>query len=401
MQEASPGRIKRQVWGPSHKIAIFTPKDFREEAELELARLGLESFEAHDFGWEGMTRMSDIYRLNLQLSLASRLLIRLAQVRAGATEQLFRETRAFPWELWLPPSPGEPDIRVHLEKSLIRHEGAAREAIHDGIRARLGKTASFDPAAPVPRIYFRGSGGKGCLSLDSSGEHLHRRGYRLNPGPAPISEHLAAALLARLRRVLPDPAWVLDGMSGSGSFAIEAGLLFSGYPPGFMRSFAFQFWPSYRPQTFQYWRREPLYGEGSGRGRLPSIYSVDNDPKCIRALKDNLERAFQDHLHMDGALRPEILQRDFFSLSQEELGIHEKGWLILNPPYDLRLESEQNSLWRNIADTLSTRWKGAALILVPHLRILKDLERFPRLLPDLAFWHGGRRVSALVLDLGA
>ena len=393
----SESRLKRQVWGPSHRIQVLSPREFAGETGAELDSLGLGGFASFDKGWEGEGRFSDVYRLNLSLATASRVLLKVGEFRAGAREQLFGEVRKFPWELWVPSWAVETglDLRVQLEASRVHHEGAAARAVEEAVlgRLRIAGASTTEGVAPNtgqrPRIYLRGSGARVELSLDSSGEHLHRRGFRLDPGPAPVAEHLAAGLLARLASVFPNPDWVVDGMTGSGTLAIEAYIRLGGILPGRLRRFGFQDWPSFRENHLEYLKRAE-HGRDS-KEPVP-ILAVDKSSRSLRAVEANVLRA--------GA-EIEVRNADFFGLSQDALGLAGSGWVVLNPPYDLRLDSDQDSLWNGISRSLCRKWRGAAMVIVPHRRLLRLFEDVPRVAENLDFSHGGKAVTAVFLKLTA
>ena len=193
--------------------------------------------------WETMARA------NLWLRTASRVLVRFGTFHARALGELERRASLLPWDKYL--TPGRPvHLRVTSRKSRLYHQGAIAERIGNGIREVTGTSpesasgneeASGDEQVVVVRV-LRDE----CLvSLDSSGELLHRRGYRLATAKAPLRETLAAALLMASEWDGVHP--LIDPFSGSGTIPIEAALLARKIPPGLNRQFGFQRWRGYEP----------------------------------------------------------------------------------------------------------------------------------------------------------
>jgi putative N6-adenine-specific DNA methylase len=213
---------------------------------------------------------------------------------------------------------------------------------------------------------LRLDGNRLTLSLDASGDHLHRRGYRIAVTPAPIRETLAAAILRFATNTGTEP--LVDPMCGSGTFPIEAAWIAGDMPPGAARAFAFQRWPSYRPATWDWLRRRAIE---AGRPPGSPLVASDRDPSAIQAARANAARAGAE-AHIA------FLERDFRDLDPRDLpgGQTPPGLLVINPPYGLRLEpgTDPASMFRDVGRRLASVWRGWRFALVlPDERLLPAL----------------------------
>lgn len=403
----SSGRVKRQVSARQHRFATICPPGFEDLCLEEARALGLQVdasiVPGSIFEWNG--RLEDLWRACLFSRIASRILVRLDSFHAGAREELFRKALAFPWELWLSPDRG---IRIdaHIEYSRISHEGMAAETLQAAIRRRMIEAGLPLPPAKANSDLFEdeeqaGDGvDKNCdpdsfqrvlvrivhnhttISLDACGDHLHRRGWRLLSGSAPLRENLAAALL--LAAGWPEQQTrLIDGMSGSGSFGIEALGMAAGLPAAARRDFAFCHWPSFSPQAFSWLQKQKT------RELSPdiSICSNELDPTILAQARANADLANLPF--------PLIWQQgDFFEFEAEG----KPGLLVLNPPYGIRLSDSDGGLYPAIIKRLAASWQGwDVLLLGPNETNLAQLKT--TIMWSRTFRHGGLRIAAWLLRL--
>jgi 23S rRNA G2445 N2-methylase RlmL len=198
---------------------------------------------------------------------------------------------------------------------------------------------------------------------------------------APIRETLAAALLLKTGWKGDTP--LVDGMTGSGTFPIEAALLARRLPPGLLRPFLFQAWPSFGEKTWNYLMRKAV--ENSLDKAPRPIIGMDIDPEAVKTARENAGRA---GVSEDIAWE----KMDFFGFRPREHSIS-PGLLVLNPPYGLRLEMETNKLYPEIGNHLRAHYRGwKVVILAP------DRTHGARMnVPSLRFWkivHGGLPIVA-------
>jgi putative N6-adenine-specific DNA methylase len=193
-----------------------------------------------------------LYTANLSLRTALRVLVPLAEFRAGNEEQLYREVKNFPWEdvfgldqTFI--------IDSVLSGTVFRHSQflalKTKDAIVDRFRARTGNRPTVDTQNPDIYLNIRVHEDKVTLSINSSGLSLDRRGYRRLSNEAPINEVLAAGIILHSRWTGDRP--FVDPMAGSGTFSIEAALIGTNTPPGWHRSFSFERWQEFDENLYE------------------------------------------------------------------------------------------------------------------------------------------------------
>jgi putative N6-adenine-specific DNA methylase len=293
--------------------------------------------------WRG--RLPDLYRANLCLRTASRILMRVACFDADNFGQLERRLAAVPWELYLP-SDAALQVMVTSHRSRLYHRDAVAQRVRAAIAARMPAAASADSDSGQ-RVYVLIEQGRCTLSLDSSGPLLHRRNMKRHGGRAPLRETLAAGILLlagyRPGQLLVDP------LCGSGTFAIEAAMMAGNVPAGMARDFAFTRWPAFSAAAWNHIRSQaartvltpsPLRIHASDRDALACQKLV----QCLHA--NRLEASVQ------------VRQADFFSLAPP--ATPEPGLVVINPPYGRRLGSNHQStaLLQQIAERLDAAWRG-------------------------------------------
>jgi putative N6-adenine-specific DNA methylase len=326
-------------------------------------------------GIELQGELDAIYRLNLHLRTASRVLVRFSEFHAAAFSELLRKARILAWERFI--SPGQPvAIRVTCHQSRLYHQAAVARELAKAIGERLGKPSpllKFDENLETQLIIARLVNNECMLSIDSSGALLHRRGYRLETAKAPLRETLAAAMLLASDWEAASP--MLDPFCGSGTIPIEAALLRRGMPPGVQRRFPFMNWPSFNRTDW-----EALLSESRLRLHtdIPKILASDRDAGAIEISRANAERA-------GVAEEIEFSHRAVSAI--EPVGT---GWVVTNPPYGLRVSPTHDlrNLYAQFGKVLRLKcpyWRVA--ILCSDLRLLQNTGL--RLDTSLAWVNGG------------
>ena len=394
-------RIKRHLLSREHTFLAVVQPALRAVTGKELTALSFRILGETDGGVEFAGRLEEAWRANLLLRTVSRIYCRLTEFRARSREELFRKTSAFPWELWL--APGIPrTVEARIRYSRLRHEGEAAQTLLEAVDRRLREagleplpagteTAGGPETRPVQRLLLRAEDNRVQLSLDTSGEPLYNRGYRLEPAEAPIRESLAAALLLEAGWTGSEP--LVDGMTGSGTFAVEAVLLGSGAPPSAGRSFLFQAWPSYREKAWLHLVKKAE--EGCSASLRPQVLAVEIRDEILETAKRNAFRAgvgdgilwrLGDFFDLDGEAALEAL-----GLSGERAG--RGGIVFLNPPYGKRLEEAEPDAFGLLGEHLRRRfpcWRSC--VLFPTNKSLAAFGGKPEKL--LRFRHGGIVVTA-------
>ena len=304
----------------------------------ELEALGLRGRSVPG-GAELQGDAADLQRLNLWLRTASRVLVRLGQVRATTFADLVRKARALPFETVVPR--GQPvSLRVACHKSRLYHSGAVAERLHEALEGRLQRTVPLaehdEEGAQPPQLLLARFDRDVCtLSADSSGALLHRRGYRLAQSQAPLRETLAAAMLLAARYSGTEP--LLDPLCGSGTIPIEAALVARRRAPGLHRDFAFQRWPEHDARAFEA-LRQAARAQELPRPPAP-IAGSDADASAVAAARENSQRAgVADDLRLD-----ELPLRD----ARPTPGA---GLIATNPPYGVRVRGDLPLLYSELGD---------------------------------------------------
>ncbi len=265
----------------------------------ELAALGIPHEPPTPDGVAFAADFRTIALANLWLRTASRVIVRLGEFKAQGFADLEKGAARLPWDRIL--LPGQPvAVRVTCRKSRLYHSDAVAERVvrqiskHFGIDAPVVRLTDSDdddaPSGEAQRILVRIVHDVCTISADSSGDLLHRRGYRQAVAKAPLRETVAAACLLACDYDGTDA--FLDPMCGSGTFPIEAAMIARGQAPGRARPFAFEHWPGADRDVLPNLRRATR-AAGSDAPNLVIVGS-DRDPGAIRMSRENAARAGVD-----------------------------------------------------------------------------------------------------------
>jgi putative N6-adenine-specific DNA methylase len=323
----------------------------------ELERLGLSSYLSEETGgidFEGS--LFDVYRCNLHLRTASRVLIRLGSFYAAGFPELRRKAGKLPWEDYL--NIEQPiALRVACHTSRLYHQQAVAERMIGAISDRLKqpvRVAKYNEETepdvsthrlnPPQLIFVRLLQDRCTISIDSSGDLLHRRGYRLAVAKAPLRETLAAGIIVGSGWDGVSP--LLDPFCGSGTIAIEAAQMAHQIPPGVKRHFAFMDWPTFDRISWDALLSEAL---SSHPATFPRIIASDRDQGAIRAAHANAERA--------GVGDCIEFTRRAISAIEPPPG---PGWVVTNPPYGVRIMANRDlrNLYAQFGKVLRAKCPG-------------------------------------------
>ena len=317
---------------------------------------------------------ADVWRANLVMRGATRVLARVGSFMAFHLAQLDKRSRKFPWGDIL-----RADVPVRVEvstskKSKIYHAGAATQRIETALKESHGMTVSAD--APVA-IKVRIDDNRVTISVDTSGESLHKRGHKEAVGKAPMRETLAALMLRECGYDGVEP--VLDPMCGSGTFLIEAAELAMGLNPGRSRDFAFQHLANYDATIWQNMRRV-------GETHVPPshFHGSDRDAGAIRMATANAERAgVGDHITFQNLSAADITRPK-----------GPPGLIICNPPYGGRI-GNQNMLYgvyAGLGDAIKRECAGWRVGMVTSEAGLAKAAGLPFKPKGAPIPHGGLKV---------
>ena len=322
----------------------------------ELAALGATTTKAVRGGIRFQGPLELAYRACLWSRTASRVLLPLVEFPVTEVDALYAGIHALPWEDHLAPA-GTLAVEFTGTGSGIDHShyGALRvkDAIVDRFREQCGQRPNVDRDQPDLRIHVLLRDGQATVSLDLSGDSLHRRGYREATVIAPLKETLAAALL--LKSGWPEMAAaggpLLDPLCGSGTLAIEAAWIAGDHAPGLLRErWGFSGWLGHVPALWKRLLAEAQERSKTRRAWIPLILASDHDPRAVRAALTNAHRA--------GVVDLIRIERREFSAIKPQPG--PSGLLIANPPYGERLGSTEDlsEFYAQFGEVLRTRFVG-------------------------------------------
>ena len=316
----------------------------------------------------------EVWRANLWIRGAGRVLARLDSFRVLHLAQLDKRARLVPWADVL-----RPDVPFRVEvtciKSKIYHSGAAAERIENAIRETLGARPS-DEADVL--VMARIDHDVCTLSLDTSGDLLHKRGYKESVNKAPMRETLASLFLRQCGYDGREP--VYDPMCGSGTFVIEAAEMAAQLNPGRARSFAFEQFAHFDAAA---WHR--MRDVKSARTPAVRFYGSDRDAGAVRMSQENAARAGVEA----------ITSFHQGTISDATPPCAMAGLVIVNPPYGARLGDKKKlfPLYRTLGQTLKARFAGWRVGILATDAMLAHATELPFLPPAAPVQHGGLRVT--------
>lgn len=327
----------------------------------EIDALGLTRLDTMDgrVTFEGSE--ADVPRANIRLRCAERIYIHLGSFPATSFSQLFDGVRALPWEDWIGRTDAFP-VKGHSIKSGLTSlpdcQSIVKKAIVERLRDKYG-ISWFEETGVRYQVEFFLFKDVAHLMLDTSGVALHKRGYRLEAGAAPLRETLAAALAMTARPREDILFW--DPFCGSGTIAIEAAMLVSGRAPGLGRSFVGESFVAIPPSLWETAREE-------ARGAIRTdcrfeVYASDIDEDILDVTYENALRAgVEEYIRIFRADARQIQKQD------------RRGTVVCNPPYGERMGEREE------IERLYQQLGGAFRALYPwQIYVLTSSDRFDRL----------------------
>jgi len=327
----------------------------------ELSKLGAISAKPVKRGVQFYGDKKLLYKANYQSRVSLRILKPIATFMAMNEDQLYDEVKKIDWEEYL--DIGKTfSIDGITSYSNITHSKylalKTKDAIVDQFREKFGKRPNVNTQNPDVAINVRIFKNEATVSLDSSGESLHKRGYRLEAGPAPMNEVLAAGLI--LLSGWEGDTNFIDPMCGSGTIPIEAALLAKNIPSGYFREdYSFKRWKDFDPDL---WNEIKTEAENGIKEFDKTIIGSDWSGRILNIAKDNVSSA---KLNNTISLRTSFLD----DLEPVEGG----GIMIMNPPYGERIKTDDIiQLYKGIGDALKQNFVGySAWIISSHQEALK------------------------------
>lgn len=354
---------------PSFQLFATAPKGLELLLVDELRALGAINPAEKLAGVAFTGDLATAYKACLWSRLANRILLSLAQVPASTPEELYAGVQSIVWDQHIHP---EGSLAVHLvsSQSNITHTlfGAqkVKDAIVDQLREKHGIRPDVVRDRPQVSVYVYLHRNQAHISLDLSGESLHKRGYRLALGAAPLKENLAAAILLRAgwRNLAEQGGSLLDPMCGSGTLLIEAAMIAGDIAPGLFRDYyGFLGWKQHQTALWQSLLANAQERYERGIQAIPIIVGYDHDPHAIKIAFENIERA-----HLRGKIHVEKRELTAFVPKPNA----PTGLVIVNPPYGERLgEAEAlQPLYTQLGERLKQAflgWRAAVFTGNPEL----------------------------------
>ena len=354
----------------STKLDLIAPCHFGLEAVLkrEIHDLGYEILSVEDGRVTFQGDAEAVCRSNIFLRTAERILIRVGSFHAETFDQLFEGTKALEWENYI-----LPDARFWVAKAASVKsrlfspsdiQSIMKKAMVERMKQHYHKEWFPETGASYPvRVFIKKD--EVTVGLDTTGESLHKRGYRKLTAKAPVAENLAAALIMltpwRKNRILVDP------FCGSGTFPIEAALMAADIAPGINRSFLAEHFTNLIDKKEWY----DCVDEANDRidvSEMPDLQGYDIDPAVIRVARENAELAgVAEYIH-------------FQARSVSDLSHPRKyGFIITNPPYGERLSEadELHQIYTTLGEKMRELDTWSLYLLTGYENALKDLKLKP------------------------
>ncbi len=378
--------------------AIVAP-GLEQLAAAELRAIGIEPGEIEPGGVAFAADDTGLFDANLRLRTVSRVIVRVAEFRATAFHELEKLSRTIRWDELVAPGTAA-RLRVTCRKSKLYHSDGVAQRVGDAIKRRVtGVTitgakreteddADTDTPEPDAQLFLVRFVKDVCtISIDSSGELLHRRGYRLATAKAPLRETLAAAMLLAVGYDGSVP--LMDPMCGAGTIAIEAALIARRVAPGINRAFACERWPGAPVKQFAAQRamakaERPLHAAAS-------IIASDRDAGGAAATLANAERAgVNDDI--------EVRRGALWGITPPA----GPGLLLTNPPYGVRASSgsEVRNLYAQLGNVARAKCPGWTVAFLSADRAMDAQLKLP-LREVLKFKNGGIPVRLMRADVPA
>lgn len=383
---------------PTYQLFATTPKAMETILSDELQALGIENIKATMAGVAFQGDLEVAYRACLWSRTANRILLVLSSFQVKNQQDLYNGVQKIDWFEHINP---EDSFAVSFsaknsEAINNTHFGAlkVKHAIVDQMRAKFQTRPSINTEQPNIRINVYLNGETAQLSLDLSGESLHRRGYRDVSIKAPMKENLAAAMLLRSGwpQIAKQQGSLIDPMCGSGTLLLEGAMIAADYAPGLLRDyFGFSGWKKHDVQCWKKLRAEAEQRKKIGLEKLPVIVGFDQNRHTVNTALAHIANAgLQNKIHVE--------RRDIEDAEPAESW--KPGLLICNPPYGERLGDEQETaeLYKKFGDSLKAHfidWKAAMIISNPELGFRLGI----RSQKPITLFNGALECKLLRLDI--
>ncbi|SDB32370.1 putative N6-adenine-specific DNA methylase [Flavobacteriaceae bacterium MAR_2010_188] len=349
------------------KMLAKTLFGFEELLVKELNQMGAQDVKA---GIRNVSFSGDkgfMYKANIGLRTAIKILKPIHTFKLNNEQDLYDEVYKMDWTGYLKPS-GTLAIGATINSENFSHSHyvalKTKDAIVDKFRDTTGERPNVDLRFPDLKINVHIDRNLCTISLDTSGESLHKRGYKTATNIAPINEVLAAGLV--MLSGWDGQSHFMDPMCGSGTIAAEAAMIACNIPPNLMRTeFAFERWGDWDVELFEKIEESLL---SKTRDFHYRIIGYDKSPSAIDKAKENIKNA-----HLDEFV--EFVHHDFFKTEKQVEG---KLHMLFNPPYGERLDIDMEKFYEEIGNTLKQGYPGTdAWFITSNLEAIKHVGLRP------------------------
>jgi len=351
----------------NYKMVAKTLFGFEDLLERELIQLGAVRIKkgVRNVSFEGDKGF--MYKANLALRTAIKILKPIHTFKLKNEQDLYDNIYKMSWEDYLKPT-GTLAVDATVNSLVFTHSlyiaQKTKDAIVDKFRDTDGQRPNVDLKFPDVKINIHIDRNTCNVSLDSSGDSLHKRGYKTATNIAPINEVLAAGLV--MLSGWDGQSNFMDPMCGSGTILAEAAMIACNIPPNLMRKeFAFERWSDWDVDLFEKIEESLL---NKTRDFHHKIIGYDKSPSAVSKAQANIENAkLEDFVH--------IQHEDFFKTRKSG---DDKLHMVFNPPYGERLDIDMESFYQNIGDTLKQGYPGTdAWFITSNLDALKHVGLRP------------------------
>ncbi|MDD2759861.1 MAG: bifunctional 23S rRNA (guanine(2069)-N(7))-methyltransferase RlmK/23S rRNA (guanine(2445)-N(2))-methyltransferase RlmL [Methylomonas sp.] len=353
-----------------YQLFATTPKAMEGILASEIEALGGQNVQQKMAGVAFRGDLALAYRVCLWSRTANRVFLPLSSFEVKSQQDLYDGVKRINWFEHMKPDDSLAVSFSAKNSPAINntHFGAqkVKDAIVDQMRAKFNKRPNVDTERPSLRVNVYLHNETAQLSLDLSGESLHKRGYRDVSIAAPIKENLAAAILLRAGwpKIAAQGGSLLDPMCGSGTMLLEGAMIAADYAPGLLRDyFGFLGWKKHDSALWQSLLDDAHRRRDAGLAKLPVIVGFDQDRRTVATALQHVENAgLSGKIHIE--------KRDIDDASAAESW--SKGLIACNPPYGERLGDEEQTaaLYRRFGEILKQRfagWQAAMIISNPEL----------------------------------
>jgi 23S rRNA (guanine2445-N2)-methyltransferase / 23S rRNA (guanine2069-N7)-methyltransferase len=355
---------------PTYSLFATTPKAMEHLLTEELHTLGAENIKATVAGVAFQGDLAIAYRVCLWSRIANRVLLELARFTVTSQDDLYRGVQQINWAEHFNPDDSFAVSFSSRNSEAINnsHFGTlkVKDAVVDQMRAKFGHRPAINTEQPSIRIHVHLLGDHATLSLDLSGESLHKRGYRDVSIEAPMKENLAAAVLLRSgwANIAKRGGSLLDPMCGSGTLLIEGAMIAADYAPGLLRDyFGFCGWKQHDTAIWQTLRAEAQQRKVWGLAKMPTIVGFDQNRATVNTARDHIAHAgLSNKIHVERRSIEEAAPAESW----------QAGLVVCNPPYGERLgdEADTAALYQAFGHTLKHKfygWQAGLIISNPEL----------------------------------